>query len=263
MNISKKNLKDARNENRYTIEIYKDKVTGDIVYRNPLGVIIKIADAVGIAGTEADILALQTAVADLTDGTVSTTSISLSDGLVSNLAIKIGADANNGIYGVSDTQLGIAVEGTLVGGFNTTGLFTDVISEQTSTAGVTIDGVLLKDNTVTNNNGLIKPYKSYVARLVQPGDTSAPTVTVFENNLSAAIVWTRNATGQYYGTLVGTFTAAKFWKQASFDIQQQGTEVAGDLVRQNDDFVAINIYDITYGLQVDGFQADIEIRVYN
>lgn len=91
----------------------------------------------------------ETRLDDLEDGDITTSSISLDDGLVSDLAIKIGADQNNGVYGISDTQLGIAVEGVLVGGANTVGLFTDVISEQTTNSGVTIDQVLLKDGTIT------------------------------------------------------------------------------------------------------------------
>jgi hypothetical protein len=79
-----------------------------------------------------------------------TESLTLDDGLVSALALRIGADTNNGLYGVSDTQLGFAVEGVLVGGANTTGLFTGNIAEQVAAAGVTVDGVLLKDGGVSN-----------------------------------------------------------------------------------------------------------------
>jgi hypothetical protein len=91
----------------------------------------------------------------LADGTVDSTTlqnfnggIALQDELVSALAIRFGADGNNGFYGVSDTQLGIAVEGVLVGGANTTGLFTDNMAEQTAAAGITADGVKLKDGRV-------------------------------------------------------------------------------------------------------------------
>lgn len=76
----------------------------------------------------------------LKDGTVV-----LADGAVGALAIKLGADANNGFYGVSDTQLGVAVEGTLVGGFNTNGLFVGQIDELVATSGVSIDGLIIKD----------------------------------------------------------------------------------------------------------------------
>jgi hypothetical protein len=87
---------------------------------------------------------------DVSAGAFVQDSITLDDGLVSALALRIGADTNNGLYGVSDTQLGIAVEGTLVGGANTTGLFTGNIAEQVAAAGVTVDGVLLKDGGVSN-----------------------------------------------------------------------------------------------------------------
>ena|SRR3990167_3285508 len=95
------------------------------------------------------ILDHETRLDDIEDGTYTFVDISLSDGTVSDLAIKIGADANNGLYGVSDTQLGFAVEGALVGGFNTTGLFTDVIAEQVGGSGVTIDGLLIKDKAIS------------------------------------------------------------------------------------------------------------------
>lgn len=85
-------------------------------------------------------------------GTFTATDIALDDGLVSDLAIKIGADANNGIYGISDTQLGFAVEGVLVGGANTTGLFTDSIVEQTTSAGVTVAGALIKSGGISANS---------------------------------------------------------------------------------------------------------------
>lgn len=84
----------------------------------------------------------------ITSGDVTTDSITLDDGLVSDLAIKIGADTNNGVYGVSDTQLGFAVEGVLVGGFNTTGLFTNTITEQTTGVGISLLSNTIKFNTL-------------------------------------------------------------------------------------------------------------------
>lgn len=84
---------------------------------------------------------------DLEDGAIALTSLTLSDGTVSALPLAFGADENNGLYGVSDTQLGVAVEGTLVAGFDTNGIFTGTISEQVATVGVTIDNALIKDGT--------------------------------------------------------------------------------------------------------------------
>lgn len=58
------------------------------------------------------------------------------------------------------------------------------------------------------NQATPRPYKSYVATLTQTG-TAAPTATVLENQLAAAIVWARTGVGVYTGTLTGAFTANK------------------------------------------------------
>lgn len=55
------------------------------------------------------------------------TGISLPDGTVGSLSVRIGADSDNGLYGVSDTQLGIAVEGALVATADTLGLTADSV----------------------------------------------------------------------------------------------------------------------------------------
>lgn len=79
-------------------------------------------------------------------------SLRLDDGAVDDLAIGFGADFNNGFYGVSDTQLGVAVEGALVAFFNGDGLATSTISEQVGGVGVTIDGLLIKDGGASANS---------------------------------------------------------------------------------------------------------------
>lgn len=100
----------------------------------------------------ADIITESTAGAGVTvDGVlIKDSSVALADGTVSNLAVKLGADKNNGLYGVSDTQLGVAVEGVLVAMFDTNGLATSEINEQVVGVGVTVDSVLLKDGGVSN-----------------------------------------------------------------------------------------------------------------
>jgi len=110
-------------------------------------------------------------------GALVSDSITLDDGLVSALALRIGADTNNGLYGISDTQLGIAVEGVLVGGANTTGLFTGNIAEQVVAAGVTVDGVLLKDGGVTANSMIAAFYPSVVQDDIAAGTGGAIAVT--------------------------------------------------------------------------------------
>lgn len=104
-----------------------------------------------LSGTlSVDTISEHTSTAGVTvDGVlVKDSSIALADGLVSNLSLKLGADKNNGIYGVSDTQIGIAVEGTLVAGADSSGLFTGNIAEQVGDAGVTVDGLLIKDGGI-------------------------------------------------------------------------------------------------------------------
>ena len=53
------------------------------------------------------------------------TGVALPDGTVGALSVRLGADGNNGLYGVSDTQIGIAVEGALVATADTSGLTAD------------------------------------------------------------------------------------------------------------------------------------------
>lgn len=50
--------------------------------------------------------------------------------------------------------------------------------------------------------------KFYKAILTQTG-TNVPVATVLENSLGDDIVWTRNSTGDYTGTLLGAFTVGK------------------------------------------------------
>lgn len=50
--------------------------------------------------------------------------------------------------------------------------------------------------------------KLYVALLTQTG-TDAPVATVLVNTLGETVVWTRNNTGDYIGTLAGVFTMGK------------------------------------------------------
>lgn len=60
----------------------------------------------------------------------------------------------------------------------------------------TIEEVALVDATAP---------KVYVALLTQTG-TDAPVATVLQNTLGGTVVWSRNGTGEYYGTLLGAFT---------------------------------------------------------
>ncbi len=73
-------------------------------------------------------------------------------GAVGTPAVQVGS-ADTGVYQVSGTQTGFSQDGVLVAGYDTNGLFTGVISEQVADAGVTIDGILLKDDL--NTSGIV------------------------------------------------------------------------------------------------------------
>lgn len=114
-------------------------------------------------------------------------------------------------------------------------------------------------NNTTSESG----YRSYVALMSQTG-TAAPTATILENSLGD-IVWTRNTTGIYYGTLNGAFPIEKTF---ALSIQGGGydTEVlnggGGDLynlVRLNDNQIVLST---PAGDSVFNY-SPIEIRVYN
>lgn len=77
------------------------------------------------------------------------------DGAVGAPGFSFISNTDTGIYAVSGTQTGFSSNGALVGGFNDSGLFTDVIAEQTSTVGVTVDGVILKDSTTKGVSAII------------------------------------------------------------------------------------------------------------
>lgn len=99
-----------------------------------------------------------------------------SAGLVSAPGVVIGV-TDNGFYEVSGTQLGVSVSNALVGGFNASGLFTDVIAEQTGNTGVTVDGVLLKDAGVTANSQIAAFYPQVAQDNIAAGTGGAIPVT--------------------------------------------------------------------------------------
>jgi hypothetical protein len=57
----------------------------------------------------------------------------------------------------------------------------------------------------------VKVYRA----LVTQTSTSAPTATVLENSLGAAVVWARSNTGVYTATLAGAFTSDKTFIMSS------------------------------------------------
>ena len=60
-------------------------------------------------------------------------------------------------------------------------------------------------SSAASGNVAVKTYRA----LVTQSSGTAPTATVLENSLGAAVVWARSSTGTYTATLTGAFTSAK------------------------------------------------------
>ena len=143
---------------------------------------------------------------------------------------------------------------------STSHLFLDIAD------GYTLKGLFHKDGepgdkeivTIAGAAGQGVGYKSYVANLRSNG-VNAPLVTVIKNELSAAIVWTRDGLGDYVGTLVGAFTANKTY----IDNNGNGATFQ-EPYRVSVDAIGMLAYDIA-GAGADNLQSSfqIEVRVYD
>jgi hypothetical protein len=128
------------------------------------------------------------------------------------------------------------------------------------------DGIATTNLTVTNTlNGravsdILPTYTKYIA-LISQSSTSAPTVIELENTIGP-IVWTRNSTGIYYGTLTGAFTLDKTYVMLS-NVELDSIVMAK---RGNNDFIQIdttNIHSPTAAHHDDHLKKNtLEIRVY-
>lgn len=107
------------------------------------------ANNIGVAANGAKVLDIATTGLGVTGSVTGSTIALMGAGAVGAPSYSFSGAATQGMYNVSGTQLGFAVAGSLKGGFDSNGVFTDVISEQTGAVGVTIDSLLIKDNTAT------------------------------------------------------------------------------------------------------------------
>ena len=111
-------------------------------------------------------------------------------------------------------------------------------------------------------------YLKYTAVLGQLG-INPPQVIVLENTIGN-IVWTRNITGDYYGTLIGAFPQNKTWCSATSGANIGNTTVLF-LTRDNDDTLRLQSKALFDGADQDinsddggnlVYECSIEIRVY-
>jgi hypothetical protein len=115
---------------------------------------------------------------------------------------------------------------------------------------------------------LVRGYKEYTCLMSQTG-TSAPTVKVLKNDLSAAIVWTRGSAGNYVGTLAAAFVVDKTLLPPDVFQQYTGTDFQNiSITRTSANAVLVNT---TIGANGAGVASDgvivtdfpITIKVYN
>jgi hypothetical protein len=128
------------------------------------------------------------------------------------------------------------------------------------------DGIATTNLTVTNTingraaNDMLRNYERYIA-LISQSSTNDPTVIELENTIGP-IVWTRNSTGIYYGTLTGAFTLDKTYVMLS-NVELDSIVMAK---RGNNDFIQIdttNLHSPTAAHHDDHLKKNtLEIRVY-
>jgi hypothetical protein len=113
-------------------------------------------------------------------------------------------------------------------------------------------------------------YKVYRALMTQV-ETDAPTATILENTLGN-IVWERDVTGIYLGTLTGVFTTSKLFlpnpnASGSFILRNTSFASTGtySINRKSDNILELRSYRISGGTLSDEMlnNAPIEIIVYN
>lgn len=102
-------------------------------------------------------------------------------------------------------------------------------------------------------------YKKYVALLSQSGFGN-PTATILENTIGN-IVWTRQAQGQYIGTLLGAFTNNKTACFGNFQLLVTDCAVM-HIGRQSNDIVKYMTYENGLNLNEQNGDIVVEIRVY-
>lgn len=120
---------------------------------------------------------------------------------------------------------------------------------------VTTNGTLTGDGSGGSPLGL--SYKVYTAFIQQSG-TNPPTVTIFGANTIGNIVYTRNAPGDYTGTLTGAFPAGKTWMIIGCELDSFFF-----LGRNDDNTISIITNNFPTDNTVDNLlYNNIEIRVY-
>ena len=114
-------------------------------------------------------------------------------------------------------------------------------------------------NPTASGVGLPVGTRVYRALLTQTG-TNAPVATVLENTLGGTVVWTRDSTGIYIGTLLGAFPSNKTFGFASGAAFVFGAFTC-TTCRYTDDSVQVTVQAV--GVLTDNCQqASVQVTVY-
>lgn len=117
---------------------------------------------------------------------------------------------------------------------------------------------LTTSGPIADANGVIKPYKSFTAKITQAG-TAIPTATILENNTGATPVFARSSAGVYTLTLNGVFVDTnKVWRVME---SVTGTQYEMDVLNINTFIIAMAD---SVGVAADALltRRSLEIRVY-
>ena len=128
------------------------------------------------------------------------------------------------------------------------------------------DGIATTNLTVTNTlNGravsdILPTYTKYIA-LISQSSTADPTVIELENTIGP-IVWTRNSTGTYIGTLAGVFTLDKTYLTLS-QVASNSIALVARLSNDTIQILTTNLQNPTASLHDTHLVKNtLEIRVY-
>jgi len=185
---------------------------------------------------------------------------------------EMGTTNDIQLYG-ADVDITKASEGTFTFTFSPTdtesltagSYYYDIQITSISNTYTIIKSTLELIQDVTKGTDVNAKYKVYSALLTQTG-TDAPVATVLENTLGGTVVWTRNSTGVYFGTLASAFTVNKTFIFPAYSYSD-ATFGDVDIVCSRASANVIRITNNTAGNTSveDGVMTDfpIEIRVYN
>ncbi len=154
----------------------------------------------------------------LATGNVSTLGMDIGYAIFRNSSNAYSLEGNAANFGIVDQTAGAfryfvnSTGQTVIGGISPIGSSKlSVIGAFSATGTATALPATLSTELITKGqlDAAVTPgIKRYVALITQSG-TSAPVATVLENTLGGTVVWTRDSTGIYSGTLNGAFTNNK------------------------------------------------------